>query len=94
MTWWSLRVSGVPWTLDPDAEREILLTWRQREPDHDVQAKVLLYLAALMRDPWRRALEDPDHPGVFSLDSVPGTHVGLVWTLNVEDRRIVLAYVG
>ncbi|MDP9326824.1 MAG: hypothetical protein M3P10_01310 [Actinomycetota bacterium] len=87
-------MSGDPWTLDPDAEREILLTWRQREPDHDVQAKVLLYLADLMRDPWRPALEDPDHPGVFSLDSVPGTQVGLIWTMNVEHRRIVLAHVG
>jgi hypothetical protein len=86
-------VSGGEWTLEPNAEREILLRWRERQTDHEVEARVLQYLAGLLRQPFRPTLED-GNTGVYSLDVVPGTDIGLGSTLNPDTREVVLYHVG
>jgi hypothetical protein len=85
--------SAGEWQLEPDAEREILLPWLEREPNPDVRARVYGWLGGLLREPFRPQLEDDD-TGVFSLEAVPGTDVGLMWVLDVEGKQVILAYVG
>jgi hypothetical protein len=85
-------VSIGEWTLEPDAEREILLTWRERQTDPDVVERVHRYLAGLLIDVDRPHLYDAE-AGVYALEAVPGTTVGIVWTLDVETREVVLAII-
>jgi hypothetical protein len=86
-------VSGGEWNLEANAEREILLPWAAETQTDEVVARVYDYLADLLMNPWRPHLEDDD-TGIFSIRAVPGTGVGLVWTLNDRHRQVVLAYVG
>jgi len=85
--------SGGNWRLRPDAEREILLPWLDREPDVIVRLAVLLFIEGLLLDPERPYLEDED-TGIFAIKAVPGTRVGLMWVLDRPDREIVLALIG
>jgi hypothetical protein len=85
-------VTSGAWTLEPNAEREILLPWLDREPSSATRAKVLSFLASLLLDPDRSHLEG--ETGVYSIAVVPGTDVGLTWVLNPETCEIVLAHVG
>ena len=87
-------MSDEAWTLEQNAECEILLPWREQEPDSEVEARVLEYVAGLLRDPFRSLLEDPADSGVFSLEAVPGTNVSLGWTLNMTTKEVVLFHVG
>jgi hypothetical protein len=86
-------VSSVDWRLEPDSEREILLPWLDGETDLLTRLAVLEFLADLLRRPLRPALEDEDS-GVFSIARVPGTSVGVVWTLDLEERQVTLAFIG
>ena len=81
------------WTLEPSAEAAILLPWLL-DPSVSREAKdrVIGYLASLLRDPVRPLLEDDD-TGIYSVEAVPGTNVGLVWILNTDTRQVVLAHV-
>jgi hypothetical protein len=88
-----VRVTSGAWTLEPNAEREILLPWLATEPDPEVRQRVERYIAGLLSDPRRPHLEDGDS-GVFSLDHVPQTSVGLVWTLDVASQQVILALAG
>jgi len=85
-------VNSGAWTLEPNAERAILLPWLDLEPDPDVRERVLRYLADLLLDPDRPRLRDDSD--VYSLKAVPRTMVGLTWVLNGETREVVLAHVG
>ena len=89
----SLPVSSVEWTLEPNAEHGILLPWLLGDSDAHVKELVVGYIAGLVRGPYRSHLED-EETGVFSVKAVPGTQVGLVWTLDIEGNQLVLAYVG
>ena len=84
-------MSSAGWRLEPDSEREILPPWLDGEADLITRLAVLAYVAGLLRSPFRPALED-EHSGVFSVAQVPGTSVGMVWTLDLEGRQVVLAY--
>jgi hypothetical protein len=53
----------------------------------------LEYLAGLLRQPFRPALEDRK-TGVYSLDAVPHTDVGLGWVVNATTMEVVLFHVG
>lgn len=86
-------MSSVGWHLEPDSEREILLPWLDGEADLVTRLAVLEYLVALLRSPFRPGLED-GHSGVFSIARVPGTTVGMVWTLDLGERQVVLAYIS
>jgi hypothetical protein len=86
-------VSNAEWELEPNAEREILLTWLDREPNPDTRERVVEYIAELVRSPFRPQLEDGDS-GIFSITAVPGTVVGLTWLLDMDHRQVVLATVG
>lgn len=86
-------MSAGTWTLEANAEREILLPWTAETDTDEVVARVYEYLAGLLKNPWRPDLEE-DATGIFSLRAVPGTNVGLVWRMNDRDRQFVLAYVG
>ena len=86
-------MSSVEWTLEPNAEREILLPWLLGDSDSQITELVVAYIAGLVRDPYRPHLEDQE-TGVFSVRAVPGTRIGLVWTLDTEGHQVVLAYVG
>ena len=82
------------WSLEPSAEAAILLPWLLR-PDvgHATKARVLEFIADLLRSPDRPLLEE-DGSGVYSVASIPGTEVGLVWLLRPETRHLVIAFVG
>lgn len=87
-------MSSGTWTLEPNAERAILLPWLLDEAvDSGDKEKVLEYLADLLRNPNRPNLADDD-TGVFSIEAVPRTRISLTWVLSVEARQVVLAYVG
>lgn len=86
-------MSAGTWTLEANAEREILLPWATNTQTDEVVARVYEYLASLLKNPWRPDLEEDD-TRIFSLRAVPGTNVGLVWMMNDRDRQIALAYVG
>ena len=76
------------WTLEPNAEREVLLPWLERQDDRTSRA-VWHYLAELVANPWRPHLED-DETGVFSAQNVAGTGVSIVWVLDDERHQVVL----
>lgn len=82
------------WTLEPDAEREILLPWQLSEGNPDVVERVLAYIADVVRTPFSRPQLEDDDTGIFGLKAVPKTDVALVWTLDIEHRQVVLAHVG
>ena len=83
------------WSLEPNAEREYLLLWLDSESDAGAKNQVVAWVAGLLQNPMNRGhLEDPEHPGVYSMERVPGTKVGLVWTLKLQDRQVVLAHAG
>lgn len=84
---------SVEWTLEPNAEREILLPWLLDDPEPEIKERVVAYIAGLVQDPYRPHLEDRE-TGVFSMRAVPGTRIGLVWILDPEGHQVVLAYVG
>ena len=86
-------MSSVEWLLEPNAEREILLPWLLGYSDSEIKEQVVAYIAGLVQDPYRHHLED-EASGVFSVRAVPGTRIGLVWTLDTEGHQVVLAYVG
>ena len=86
-------MSSADWQLEPDSEREILIPWLDREGDVLVRLAVFEYFAGLLRRPFRPPLEH-DESGVFSIARVPGTTVGIVWTLDLEGRQVVLAFIG
>ena len=81
------------WTLEPNAEREVLLPWLEQQRDPRVVQVVLRYLAELLLDPWRPHLEDGDS-GVFSVQDVAKTGVTIVWVLDEGRQQVVLAHVG
>ena len=83
---------SVTWTLEPDAEREYLLPWLLAEPDPQLRVKVLAFIADVLRNPDRPSLRSDT--GVYSVDAVRGTDVGLVWILDPSTREVVLAFVG
>jgi hypothetical protein len=86
-------VTSEAWTLEPNAEREILLPWQLREDDPEVVERVLAYIADVVGRPLARPhLED--ERGVFGIKAIPKTNVGLVWLLNVEYHQVVLVHVG
>lgn len=89
----NLLVSSVDWILEPNAEREILLPWLLGDSDAEIKEQVVAYIASVVRDPYRPRLEDRGS-GVFSVGAVPGTRIGLVWTLDTAGHQVVLAYVG
>lgn len=86
-------MSNVGWHLEPDSEREILLPWLDDETDLLTRLAILEFLAGLLRRPFRPALED-EASGIFSVDPVPGTAVGVMWTLDLDEREVILAFVG
>lgn len=82
------------WTLEPSAEAALLLPWLLDESvSREAKDQVIAFLSALLRDPFRPHLEDRE-TGVYSVETVPGTEIGLVWILNVETRQVVLAFIG
>ena len=87
-------MSNATWTLDPNAEAAILLPWLVDDSvDPLDKARVLEYLAAILKDPRRPQLED-DETGVFSVEPIPGTSISMTWVLSIESRQVVLAYIG
>ncbi|MGZ5297441.1 MAG: hypothetical protein ACXWYT_10990 [Actinomycetota bacterium] len=81
-------------TLEPTAEREILLQWQLNEGDPAVHERVLAYIADVVRRPFSRPQLEDDDTGIFATKAVPGTDVAVVWTLLIEHRQVVLAHVG
>jgi len=61
--------------------------------DRATKARVLEFIADLLRSPDRTLLED-DGSGIYSIASIPGTDVGMVWLLRPETRQVVVAFVG
>jgi hypothetical protein len=94
MTCYTWLVSSDEWTLEPSAEAAILLPWLDKEPDPEVRAVVLEWLAKLVDYPLNRKHLEDDETGVYSLKAVPGTKVGLMWTLDLDGRQVILAHVG
>jgi hypothetical protein len=87
-------VSSGTWSLEPSAEAAILLPWLLRaDVDSTIKARVLEFIADLVRSPDRPLLED-DRTGIYSVGSIPGTDVGIVWLLRPESRQVVIAFVG
>ena len=86
-------MSSAEWILEPNAERDYLLPWLLQESDPQTRDRVVAYIAGLVKQPFRPLLEE-DNSGVFSLERVPGTRVGLLWTLDTEGKQVVLAHVG
>lgn len=85
-------MSSVEWELEPDSEREILLAWLEREPDPETRERVVDYIAGLASNPDRRWLYEED-PRVYAVKAVPGTNIGITWTLNWRTHEIVLAFI-
>ena len=80
-----------PWTLDLDSEARVLLPWLQSRPSEHVRERALDWIGNLLNDPVGRGVED--RPGLYSA-LVSGTGVAIAWTLDVENRRVVLLLLG
>jgi hypothetical protein len=85
-------LSDGEWTLDPDSEANVLLPWALA-PDRDpeIRERVEVWIGEMVKNPVGRGVEEP--PGVHSV-KVPGTDVAVVWTLNHEERVVILAHIG
>ena len=79
------------WSLEQEAAVRIIFPWLASEPDRSVRFTVLQWLAVLVERPIDRGVEE--RPGVF-FRRVPGTSVGVIWTLDFENRLVILARVG
>jgi hypothetical protein len=79
------------WTLDPDSEAQHLLPYLEGERDEVKRTRVRTYVAKLVESPLGRGEEHES--GVYSA-TVPRTGIGLIWTLDLDQRIIVLALVG
>ena len=79
---------GRPWTLDPTTEAEYLIPWLDSQPKPETLFAVLAYLSSLLRDPDRPHMENGDnvYGGV-----IPGTEVGIIYSLEWDARQILLA---
>ena len=79
------------WTLDADSEVRYLLPYLEDERDEVTRTRVRTYVAKLVESPLGRGHEHES--GVYSA-TVPQTTVGLIWTLDLDQRVVVLANVG
>jgi len=85
-------VTAGEWTLSARSRDNHLRPWidaHSSEPA--VVETVTEWLARLVNGPLGRGVEE--RPGVLSA-RVPGTDVVVIWTLNVERRQVVLAWIG
>lgn len=83
-----------PWTLDPRQLKASLARWRDRD-DPSIAERELVHewLFKLVRDPLRRASEDPDHPGVF-FGRVRGTNVGVLYVPKEDENVVYVAEIS
>ncbi len=79
------------WTLDADSEVRYLLPYLEDERDEVTRTRVRTFVAKLVESPLGRGQEHES--GVYSA-TVPQTTVGLIWTLDLDQRVVVLANVG
>lgn len=70
------------------------MPWLLSEGDPDVTERVITYIADVVRRPYNRPHLEDDDKGIFALKAVPQTDVAVVWTLDVEHRQVVLAFIG
>lgn len=75
------------WTLDPESKTRILDPWLASEPDVKLRRQVLEWVADLVKDPLRYQEHEP---GSYR-GRVVGTHIGVLFTLDLEGRRVMLA---
>jgi hypothetical protein len=79
------------WTLDPTTEAAYLIPWLDSDPDPQTLFVVLTYLSGLLRDPVRAHIENGSnvYGGV-----IPGTDVGIIYSLDWPARQVLLALLG
>lgn len=88
-------MSNGEWHLEPNAEREILLTWLDQEPDARVRRVVLKWLAIVVANPIHYK---PDEQGVCCYavregDQFLVPQTMATWLLVPEDRTVVLVQI-
>lgn len=79
------------WTLDQDSELNVLIPWLDREPDREKRARVVAWIADLVRAPVERGVEDE---AGFASALVPGADTTVIWALDTDNLLVVLLHVG
>jgi hypothetical protein len=85
-----MRSAG-DWKVDEGSEERVLFPWLAAQRDPFLRLRVLDWIAVLGERPIGRGKEE--WPGVFAA-RVPRTSLGVVWTLDWENRRVILAHIG
>jgi hypothetical protein len=88
-----VSTSKPAWEYDDDALARTLAKWREENPTRAVRDIVNDGLMDCLANPLTWGAEDPNSPGVF-FHRFPGTNVGLVYTVNIEERRVHPALLG
>ena len=83
--------SAAGWSIEEGSESTHFLPWLESEPDPRVRQLVWDWLARLGEMPYGRGVEE--RPGVFAA-RVPGTNIGVIWTLDLKNKLVILARLG